>query len=193
MRKKIEKKKAWPPIEPDELRGRYVGFWARVWASILDSVLIVMLTYPLLLFSYGWSFLESRSLLEGPVHLVLSWMFPAAAIVMFWIARSATPGKMAISARIVDATTGGKPTARQLLKRYAGYYLSAFPLGWGFFHVAFDPRKQSWHDKLSGTVVVYRSVEQDPPHSPLSPSVLPTVEPSAWEREGQSFLAHPQP
>ena len=190
VRKKIEKKKSWPPIEPEELRGRYVGFWARAWASFLDSLLIVMLTYPLLILAYGWSFLESRSLMEGPLHLVLSWMFPAAAIVMFWISRSATPGKMAIGARIVDAATGGKPTARQLLKRYAGYYLSAMPLGWGFLHVVFDSRKQSWHDKWSGTVVVYHVDEQDPRHATSSGSVSPSMTQNGWEKEGQSCLAH---
>lgn len=192
MRKKIENKKSWPPIEPDELRGRYVGFWARVWASFLDSLLIVILTYPLLIFSYGWSFLESQSMMEGPIHLLLSWMLPAFAIVVFWISRSATPGKMAIGARIVDATTGGKPTAWQLLKRYVGYYLSALPLGWGFLHVAFDSRKQSWHDKLSGTVVVYQSVNKNPPPSTTSSPMSYSMTYDAWEKEGRSCLAPPK-
>ena len=186
MRQKNEMKKAWPPIEPDELRGKYVGFWVRVWASFLDSLLIIMVTYPLLIAAYGWSFLESRLLLEGPVHLVLSWMFPAAAIVTFWIAKSATPGKMAIGARIVDAATGGKPTGLQLLKRYVGYYFSAFPFGWGFLHVAYDPRKQGWHDKWAGTVVVYQGPPSSIPRSttPPPPSTS-SLTYDSWEKEGQ--------
>ena len=28
-------------------------------------------------------------------------------------------------------------------------------LMWGFFWIAFDKRKQGWHDKLAGTVVIY--------------------------------------
>jgi uncharacterized RDD family membrane protein YckC len=68
--------------------------------------------------------------------------------------RQATPGKMAIGARVVDATTGGAPSTRQLVIRYLGYYVSTIPLLLGLIWVAFDPRKQGWHDKLAGTVVV---------------------------------------
>ena len=71
-----------------------------------------------------------------------------------WIARQATPGKIAIGARIVDAATGDEPTRSQMIGRYFAYYVSTFPLCLGFIWVAFDRRKQGWHDKLAGTVVV---------------------------------------
>jgi uncharacterized RDD family membrane protein YckC len=61
---------------------------------------------------------------------------------------------MVVSAKIVDAKTGGKPTTQQLVVRYLGYFVSTIPLGLGLLWVAFDPRKQGWHDKMAGTVVV---------------------------------------
>jgi len=61
---------------------------------------------------------------------------------------------MAIAARIVDAATGAKPSTRQLVVRYLGYYVAIVPFMLGILWVAFDPRKQGWHDKLAGTVVV---------------------------------------
>jgi uncharacterized RDD family membrane protein YckC len=61
---------------------------------------------------------------------------------------------MAISARIVDAKTGGKPSSGQLIARYLGYFVATLPFLLGFFWVAFDPRKQGWHDKLAHSVVV---------------------------------------
>ena len=146
---------AWPAVEPPELRGAYVGFWARLWATFLDTILIVIVTYPFLIAVYGWGYLESRAFVEGPIDLLLSLMLPAAAIVVFWIYCAATPGKMAIGARIVDVATGRQPTQWQFVKRYIGYFLSSIPLCWGFIRAAFDPRKQGWHDKLAGTVVVY--------------------------------------
>ena len=79
---------------------------------------------------------------------------PAIAIILFWIYRAATPGKMAISAKIVDVQTGGQPSTGQLVGRYFAYFISALPLGLGIFWVAFDKKKQGWHDKLAGTVVV---------------------------------------
>jgi len=103
-------------------------------------------------------------------------MLPAAAIVMFWIYCSATPGKMAIGARIVDAATGRQPTQWQFIKRYMGFVLSSIPLCWGFIRAAFDSRKQGWHDKLAGTVVVYTrkiwqsEISPKPKTPPMNPS-----------------------
>jgi uncharacterized RDD family membrane protein YckC len=68
--------------------------------------------------------------------------------------RQATPGKMAIGAKIVDAKTLGKPSTGQLIGRYFAYYLSSIVLLLGFIWVGFDARKQGWHDKLAGTLVV---------------------------------------
>jgi uncharacterized RDD family membrane protein YckC len=133
---------------------RYAGFWARFWASLIDSVLLLVIIVPLLVAAYGWDYFESGALVQGPLDFLVSWVFPAIAVTVFWISRSATPGKMVIGARIVDARTGGKPSSGQLIGRYFAYYVSAVPLLLGFLWVAFDPRKQGWHDKLAGTLVV---------------------------------------
>jgi len=61
---------------------------------------------------------------------------------------------MVFGARVVDAQTGARMTTGQSIGRYLGYYVSIFGLGLGFVWVAFDPRKQGWHDKLAGTVVI---------------------------------------
>lgn len=162
----------------DEQELEYVGFWPRVGASIVDSILAFAILIPVL----GWilralglyspqSIGDLDALLaQGTAHpmsmlansafgsswqdFFLSYVVPAIAIVLFWVYREATPGKMLIGARIVDAKTGGHPTTRQLIIRYLGYYVSTIPLFLGLLWVAFDPRKQGWHDKLAGTVVV---------------------------------------
>jgi uncharacterized RDD family membrane protein YckC len=97
---------------------------------------------------------ESADFVHGPMDMLISWVLPAVVVVIFWLTRQATPGKMAIAARIVDAKTGGKPSTSQLLIRYVGYFVSSIPFGLGLFWVAFDARKQGWHDKMAGTVVV---------------------------------------
>jgi uncharacterized RDD family membrane protein YckC len=76
------------------------------------------------------------------------------AVIVYWFYRQATPGKMAISARIVDAKTGEKPSLQQYIIRYVGYVVAFLPLGLGIFWVAWDKKKQGWHDKLAGTVVI---------------------------------------
>jgi len=134
----------------------YVGFWARVLASLIDTVLVLCVTLPLLVGIYGWSYLDAPTsgFVGGPVDFIVSWVLPAVAVVLFWLFRQATPGKMAISARVVDAKTGGRLTVGQSIGRYLGYFVSTIPFGLGLLWVAFDPKKQGWHDKLAGTVVV---------------------------------------
>ncbi|NJD32504.1 MAG: RDD family protein [Gammaproteobacteria bacterium] len=138
----------------DESRYEYVGFWARVGASLVDTLLLCVILYPVLTLIYGRAYWSDPDLIKGPVDFVVQLVLPAIAIVAFWIARQATPGKMLIHARIVDAETGEPPTRAQAIRRYVGYYVSLFGIGLGFFWVAWDRRKQGWHDKLAGTVVI---------------------------------------
>ena len=132
----------------------YAGFWVRLWASLIDSMLLCVIIYPILLSTYGWDYLVSDDIIHGPTDFLLSWVAPAIAVILFWIYKAATPGKMAVSARIVDAATGRPASTGQYIGRYFAYYLSMLPLFLGFLWVAFDSRKQGWHDKLAGTVVI---------------------------------------
>jgi len=138
----------------DSSEFEYAGFWVRVWASIIDTVLLGVLIWPLLTAIYGSGYWSSTDFVQGPLDFLISWVLPAIVVVVFWVARQATPGKMAISARIVDAKTGRNAATAQLVGRYLGYFVSMIPFCLGLFWVAFDPRKQGWHDKLAGTVVV---------------------------------------
>ena len=134
----------------------YAGFWIRVAATLIDTALVLVVTFPLLLAIYGWTYYKGgrEGFIAGPADFMISWLAPAAASILFWLSRQATPGKMAVSAKVVDARTGKTLTVGQSIVRYLGYFVSALPLGLGFVWVAFDARKQGWHDKLAGTVVV---------------------------------------
>ena len=139
----------------------YVAFWPRVGATIIDTLLLGVICWPLLSFVYGPSYWTGSTFIAGPADFVISWFFPAVATICFWAFWQATPGKMAISARVVNASTGDPASIGQLIGRYFGYFLSAIPLCLGFIWVGLDPRKQGWHDKLAGTVVV-RPKERGP-------------------------------
>ena len=132
----------------------YVGFWVRVGAALIDSLLIALCTMPFLYWIYGDAYFTSEAMFSGTMDFLLSWVAPPVAIISFWIIRSATPGKMAFRAVIVDAETGGKPSRGQCVGRYFGYFVASLPLFLGILWVAFDARKQGWHDKLAGTVVI---------------------------------------
>jgi uncharacterized RDD family membrane protein YckC len=134
----------------------YAGFWVRVGAALIDTLLILAITFPLLLAIYGTEYFdaEQTGLIAGPVDFLISWVLPAVAAIVFWMTRQATPGKMALSLRVVDAASGNTLTVGQSIVRYLGYYLATLPLLLGIIWVAFDKKKQGWHDKLAGTVVV---------------------------------------
>ena len=93
-------------------------------------------------------------MIKGFWDVVVSYVFPTAAVITFWVYKSATPGKMATHLTIVDAKTGGKPTTAQFVIRYLGYYVSIIPLFLGLIWVGIDKRKQGFHDKMAGTVVL---------------------------------------
>ena len=76
-----------------------------------------------------------------------------------WLAFSRTPGMALLGLRIVREEDGGRLTPARVAVRYGGYLLSALPLLLGFAWAFFDSRKQAWHDKLAGTVVV-RAIPQ---------------------------------
>jgi uncharacterized RDD family membrane protein YckC len=141
---------------------QYAGFWLRVAASIIDSVLLLAITLPLLVSIYGWEYFDGTqaAFVAGTADFLITWIIPAVAVIVFWAYKSATPGKMMLSARIVDATTGQPPSVAQSIGRYFAYYISLLPLGLGFLWVAFDKRKQGWHDKLASTVVIRTKARQ---------------------------------
>jgi uncharacterized RDD family membrane protein YckC len=140
----------------NEPQPEYVGFWARVGAALIDTILLLLICAPIVTWIYGtdyWLGTEMK-LIYGPADFLVNWVLPAIAVILFWVYRQATPGKMAIGARIVDEKTGGKPSTGQLIGRYLAYYLSIIPLMLGIIWVGIDARKQGWHDKLAGTLVV---------------------------------------
>ena len=135
----------------------YAGFWARTGAALIDGILLLLITTPILLSIYGWDYLEAEDMVMGPADFLISWVLPAFATVLFWLYKRATPGKMAVAAQVVDAKTGNTMSVGQSMLRYLGYFIAALPFGLGLIWVAFDSRKQGWHDKIAGTVVVKRT------------------------------------
>ena len=134
----------------------YAGFWIRMWAFIIDSFLIGLIAIPFSSIMFGGAYIASVSLLTD---FLVSTLLPALFVIMFWVFKAATPGKMAISAKIVDIRTGESPSTARYIARYVGYLVSIIPFGLGFIWIAFDRRKQGWHDKLSGTAVVRKKPE----------------------------------
>jgi uncharacterized RDD family membrane protein YckC len=86
------------PTDPNEFE--YAGFWIRVWAALIDTFLVLLITTPVLGALYGWDYgyQTNGSAPFRPTEFLISWVLPAVAVILFWRFRSATPGKMVIGA-----------------------------------------------------------------------------------------------
>ena len=111
-------------------------------ALVIDWMIVVVILAPLVV-------------VLGPrTWDLLGFLAVAVAVIGFWRYCGATPGKIAVGLKIVDAATGGPPPLGRLVLRFFAYFVSAFPLYLGFLWAAFDRRKQGWHDKIARTVVI---------------------------------------
>ncbi len=132
----------------------YAGFWIRVGASFIDGLLFAIFTLPITMIVYGDTLWESESMILGPADFLINYILPAVVVVLFWLYKSATPGKMIFKLKVVDATTGNVLTVGQAIGRYLAYFLASIPLLLGIIWIVFDNKKQGWHDKLANTAVI---------------------------------------
>jgi len=152
----------------------YAGFWIRVGAALIDIIIALVILTPIMHLIYGntyWhgeivyderlGYTQHTSAFHGFWDFFLSLVLPFIATVWFWIKFQATPGKMATKLRVVDAETGDSLSLGKSIGRYFAYIVSFLPLGLGIFWIALDRRKQGWHDKLAGSVVI-RSHKKEP-------------------------------
>lgn len=143
----------------------YVGFWVRFLAFLLDSLVVMGFLYIVALFipvsvdTSSLNLADQEALIAIlPVILPrmgLDALLAALVFLVLWNFIRSSLGKLIFRAYIVN-TDGQKASFGQLLVRYIGYFVSLVFLGLGFVWIAFDPKKQGWHDKLAGTVVIYK-------------------------------------
>lgn len=136
----------------------YAGFWIRIVAHVVDTIVFSLIIIPIILWMADFNL--SRYSEQSSGAFIVNYVLPVLAVWIFWYYKSATPGKMIFRLKIVDAKTLGRLSIGQTIGRYFAYFISAIPLLLGFIWVAFDQRKQGWHDKLAGTLVIVAPVER---------------------------------
>lgn len=146
---------------PDSIQ--YAGFWRRLLAFILDSFLFGAVVVPFLVLIYGrdyfyWSSEQTGMFaIYGIADFLLTTLLPVVLIIGFWTRLGATPGKLLLDCRVVDAKTLQPLSGKKAVIRCLAYLASALPIYLGFVWIAFDKRKQGLHDKLAGTLVLHEA------------------------------------
>ena len=120
-------------------------FWVRVAALALDAILVGIVC----------GFLSDLFPKNSSFHIHADFL-PVLAVyaAVMWKIRGTTVGGILCGIRLVrlddrpiDWTTA--------IVRALGCFLSLFVVGLGFLWVLFDDERQSWHDKIAGTVIVH--------------------------------------
>lgn len=137
----------------------YAGFWRRLLAFMLDTLLLSLITTGLTITLFGIDQIIQMQAISVNYEInwsmaILDQAIPAIWTIAFWLSWKATPGKLLLDCQVLDADTLHKARLSQLILRYICYIISALPLGLGFLWIAFNKRNQGWHDKLSNTVVI---------------------------------------
>lgn len=162
----------------------YAGFWIRFVAYLIDSIPSLIIAGLLIAPAFGAAFdavgevplpppgaaVDSPEYLEYQRQITermneafepmttslfsVAQLFPIVYFIGFWTWRGQTPGMMLFGMHVVRDADGSPPGFGRSILRYVGYFVSSLLLFIGFIWVAFDRKKQGWHDKIAGTVVV---------------------------------------
>ncbi len=87
-----------------------------------------------------------------------SGLIASVAAISYWVLfiglRGQTPGKMVMGLHVVRPGRPVPGVGTALARETLGKLMSTLSLGLGYAWASWDPRKQTWHDKLAGTYVV---------------------------------------
>lgn len=137
-----------------------VGFGTRLLATVIDGITVGFFGF-MLSFVIGFIAIlvdiYTPEPASGPLELLIVLCMLGFSLVYYvglWSSEGSTLGKSVLGLRVVG-TDGSQLTTGKALLRYFGYIISALVLSIGFIWAAFDGRRQGWHDKIAGTLVIY--------------------------------------
>jgi uncharacterized RDD family membrane protein YckC len=123
--------------------GPRAGFWRRFAAAFLDGIIFSIL-YAVLLQIVSLAVAYTIYLVAYYAYLTILEGGPTGQ----------TLGKRALGIRVIDFGGGGPIGYGRGFLRNIAKILSGLVFGLGYFWMLWDKEKQTWHDKIAGTVVV---------------------------------------
>ena len=129
----------------------YGGFWIRFVASLIDWVILGVVSWFLGLFiaAAAWLDIPGAEVFGSLVGLFVNLTYE----VLLTSAAGGTLGKLVLGYHVVDQN-GRHIGYGRSLGRWLSKIISAVVLLLGFIWVGIDAYKQGWHDKIAGTYVV---------------------------------------
>lgn len=153
--KKITQK---PPGNTTDSPIEYASFGRRFVAVIVDGIILAIINTIISLPLGFMSFLPGQDVsisIASVLIQIINFLISIAYPLYFIGKKGQTPGKMALGIKVIKKDIKDVPGyTGAFLREFVGKILSAIPLGLGFFWMLWDKEKQTWHDKIAGTIVV---------------------------------------
>jgi uncharacterized RDD family membrane protein YckC len=146
-------------MRPGPMAGwHYAGFWVRFLAFVLDAIVLGVLSAALApITGPQFEVTGTGAASNITVHATANAVGTLIGLVYFiglWSWRGQTIGMMPFNMKVVAVADGKNIDPLRGILRYVGIIISVIPLFLGLIWAAFDSRKQGWHDKIAGTVVI---------------------------------------
>jgi len=128
----------------------------RLAAIAYDLVLLLALFFCItlvVLLARGGRAVEAGATWFG---VLLYFLTPLGFFSWFWTHGGQTLGMRAWRLELVSTDSGGPVSWRKALIRYVAGWISTLPAGLGFWWSLVDTEHRCWHDRLSGTTLLYR-------------------------------------
>jgi len=137
----------------------YVGFVKRLWMILIDAVILALLFVLISFIKFDFA---DNVITATKIYAISYLLIHFIYVTGFYLFFGATPGKLIGKSRLIDLKLNDTPKLGKIILRYLCYLPSCFFFFWGFINLAFDSRKQTWHDKITGTAIT-KSKEVDVP------------------------------
>jgi uncharacterized RDD family membrane protein YckC len=137
---------------------KVIGFGRRLAATLIDGIILFTASFLLaLLVGFVGVFLNMYAQDDPiPVNLLViicGLILSILYYVVAWSRSGQTIAKSVLGIKVVGSD--GKPlSVGKALLRYLGYILSAIVFSIGFLWVAFDKKRQGWHDKIASSYAI---------------------------------------
>lgn len=141
---------------------RYAGFWIRFLAKFIDGLILQLVGLPITIIGFILPIIMQDPKSATIVILafsIFSTIFGISIGVIynawFLVRKNATPGKMVLKLKVINADGTEKISAGKAIGRYFAEILSGLLIYIGYIMAAFDEEKRALHDRICATRVIH--------------------------------------
>ena len=144
----------------------YAGFWVRVFAYIIDSVIVffALLFIKLIMIlptAILGNALDYHILFNFSFKDIIYYLLGISYFVYCTYKTGATLGKKAMKIKVIGIENEELTLLNVIYRETIGRYLCKIPLGAGYIAVGVNSQKQGFHDMLCDTRVIYTNRTND--------------------------------